>query len=100
MVGLLASVDKSYLYLPESGEEQTVGVMRSLALVKPGGEVPVDTLLTSQEERFDFGSAVIVITSSDIKRMGGAAAPYRETRHYRNRHPVRCYQFRRQNKRG
>ena len=71
-VGLLASGDKSYLYLPETGQEQTEGVMRSLALVKPGGEVPVDTLLTSQEERFDFGSAVIVITSSDIKRMGNA----------------------------
>jgi uncharacterized protein (DUF58 family) len=69
-VGLLASGDRSYLYLPEAGEEQTEGVMRSLALIKPGGEVPVDTLLMAQEERFDIGSAVIVITSSDIKRMG------------------------------
>jgi uncharacterized protein (DUF58 family) len=69
-VGLLASGDKSYLHLPETGEEQMVSVMRSLALIQPGGEVPVDTLLTSQEERFDFGSAIIVISSSDIKRMG------------------------------
>jgi len=69
-VGLLASGDKSYLYLPETGEAQTESVMRSLALVKPGGEVSVDALLMSQEERFDFGSAIIVITSSDIKRMG------------------------------
>jgi uncharacterized protein (DUF58 family) len=69
-VGLLASGDRSYLFLPESGEEQMEHVLRSLALVEPGGEVPVDTLLLSQEERFDIGSAVIVITSSDIKRMG------------------------------
>jgi len=69
-VGLLASGDRSYLYLPEAGEEQMEGMMRSLALVKPGGEVPVDVLLMSQEERFDIGSAVIVITSADIKRMG------------------------------
>jgi uncharacterized protein (DUF58 family) len=69
-VGLLTSGDRSYLYLPESGEEQMEGVMRSLALVKPGGEVSVDALLTAQEDRFDIGSAVIVITSLDIKRMG------------------------------
>jgi uncharacterized protein (DUF58 family) len=69
-VGLLASGDRSYLYLPETGEEQIEGVMRSLALVMPGGEVTVDALLLSQEERFDIGSAVIVITASDIKRVG------------------------------
>ncbi|MFA5308688.1 MAG: DUF58 domain-containing protein [Dehalococcoidales bacterium] len=69
-VGLLASGDRSYLYLPDTGEEQMENVMRALALVKPGGEVPVDALLTAQEERFDSGSAVIVITASDIKRMG------------------------------
>ena len=71
-VGLLASGDRSYLFLPESGQEQMEGVMRSLALVKPGGEVPVDALLMSQEERFVVGSAVIVITSSDIKGIGTA----------------------------
>lgn len=69
-VGLLTSGDRSYLYLPEAGEEQMEGVMRSLALVKPGGEVSIDALLTAQEDRFDIGSAVIVITSLDIKRMG------------------------------
>ena len=69
-VGLLASGDRSYLFLPEAGDEQMQNIMRSLALVKPAGEVPVDAMLMSQEDRFENGSAVIVITSSDIKRMG------------------------------
>jgi len=71
-VGLLASGDRSYLHLPDSGEAQTEDVMRSLALIKPGGEVSVEALLFTQEERFNAGSAVIVITSSDIKRVGPA----------------------------
>jgi uncharacterized protein (DUF58 family) len=71
-VGLLASGDKSYLHLPETGQEQIESMMRSLAIIKPGGEVPVVELLISQEERFDIGSAVIVITSSDIKKTGPA----------------------------
>jgi uncharacterized protein (DUF58 family) len=71
-VGLLASGDKSYLFLPDNNESQMDNLMRSLAVIQPGGGVSIDGLLTAQEDRFTHGSAVIVITPSDIKNMGYA----------------------------
>lgn len=68
-VGLLASGDRSYLFLPEAGDQPRQHILKALALIKATGEVPIDTLLASQAERFEAGSAVIVITSSDNQRI-------------------------------
>jgi uncharacterized protein (DUF58 family) len=64
-VGLIASGDRPYLFLPESGDQQRHHIMEALALLKATGNVSIDTLLSSQTGRFDAGSAVIVIAPSD-----------------------------------
>jgi len=64
-VGLIASGDRPYLFLPEVGDQQRHHIMEALALLKATGNVAIDTLLTSQTGRFDAGSAIIVITPSD-----------------------------------
>lgn len=64
-VGLIASGDQSYLFPPEAGGQHLQHILQALAVMKATGKVPLDTLLASQIERFDAGSAVIVITSSD-----------------------------------
>jgi uncharacterized protein (DUF58 family) len=69
-VGLLATGDKSYLFLPDNNEDQMDNLMRALAVIQPGGAVSIDGLLAAQEDRFTHGSAVIVITSSDVKNIG------------------------------
>jgi uncharacterized protein (DUF58 family) len=60
-VGLLAAGDRSYLSLPEAGDEHLRQILLSLALMKAEGEIPMDTLLASQLDRFEAGSAVVVI---------------------------------------
>ena len=64
-VGLIASGDQPYLFLPEAGEQHLQHILQALALMKATGKVPIDTLLTSEIGRFDADSAVIVITPSD-----------------------------------
>jgi uncharacterized protein (DUF58 family) len=73
-VGLIASGDQSYLFLPEGGDQHLQPILQALALMKATGPVPIDTLLTSEAGRFDTDSAVIVITPSDNQ---GIAAPLR-----------------------
>jgi uncharacterized protein (DUF58 family) len=66
-VGLMASGDKSYLFIPETGEEHLQEIMRSLAVINATSKLSLDALLASQEERFEPGAAIIVITpSTDI----------------------------------
>lgn len=66
-VGLMASGDKSYLFIPETGEEHMQELMRSLAVINATSKLSLDALLSSQEERFEPGAAIIVITpSADI----------------------------------
>jgi uncharacterized protein (DUF58 family) len=60
-VGLLAAGDRSYLCLPDTGESQLRQIMLALALMKAEGDVPMETLLASQAERFEAGSAIVVI---------------------------------------
>jgi uncharacterized protein (DUF58 family) len=63
-VGLLAAGDRPYLFLPESGDGQLQHILQALALMKAAGEVPIDTLLASEAERFNPGSAIIIIMPS------------------------------------
>ncbi len=60
-VGLLAAGDRSYLSPPDVGNEHLHRILHSLAVMKAEGEIPMDTLLTSQADRFEAGSAIIVI---------------------------------------
>ncbi len=60
-VGLLSAGDRSYLSLPEVGDGHLRQILLSLALMKAEGEIPMDTLLASQADRFEAGSAVVVI---------------------------------------
>jgi uncharacterized protein (DUF58 family) len=73
-VGLLASGNRPYLFPPEAGGQHLRHILRALALIKATGNVSIDTLLASQTERFDAGSVVVVITSSDNL---GVAVPLR-----------------------
>jgi uncharacterized protein (DUF58 family) len=69
-VGFLTLGSQPFLCLPETGEKQFQNIMYALALVKATGEQPVESLVMSQEERFDTGSAVVIITAADIRRTG------------------------------
>jgi uncharacterized protein (DUF58 family) len=75
-VGLLASGDRSYLFLPDTGDEHLEELMRALAVIKSNSRLSLDALLASQEERFEPGSAVVVITPSGniqlpLRRLAG-----------------------------
>ena len=71
-VGLIASGDRPYMCLTETGNGQLQKILRALALMKADGKVPIDNLLTFQAERFDKGAVVVVIMPSDNR---GIAAP-------------------------
>jgi uncharacterized protein (DUF58 family) len=60
-VGLLAAGDRSYISLPKAGDAHLRQILQSLALMKAEGEIPVNTLLASQAERFESGAAMVVI---------------------------------------
>jgi uncharacterized protein (DUF58 family) len=63
-VGLMASGDRSFLFLPETGEEHQQELMRALAVIKATSKLSLDALLASQEERFEPGAAIVVISPS------------------------------------
>jgi uncharacterized protein (DUF58 family) len=68
-VGLMAAGDKSYLCLPETGNEQLKKILLALAVMKAEGGVPLDSLVTSQSERFEAGSVMVVIMPSSSENM-------------------------------
>jgi uncharacterized protein (DUF58 family) len=63
-VGLMASGERSFLFLPNTGEEHLQELMRALAVVTADATLSLDALLASQEERFEPGSALVVISPS------------------------------------
>lgn len=63
-VGLIASGERSFLFLPETGEEHLQTLMRALAVMKADSTLSLDAMLASQEERFEPGAAIVVITPS------------------------------------
>jgi uncharacterized protein (DUF58 family) len=63
-VGLLAAGDRSYLSLPDTGSQHLHRLLLDLALMKAEGEVPLEALITSQMDRFEAGSVVLVIMPS------------------------------------
>jgi uncharacterized protein (DUF58 family) len=73
-VGLMASGDRPCLVLPGTGDEHLEDILRALAVMKAAGRVPIDELLASQAERFEAGSAIIVIMPSQDRPV---AAPLR-----------------------
>jgi uncharacterized protein (DUF58 family) len=60
-VGLIATGDRSVLHLAESGPGQEEQILYSLATLRSAGRVPIDTLLSAEVDRFEAGSAVVVI---------------------------------------
>jgi uncharacterized protein (DUF58 family) len=63
-VGLIASGDRSFLFLPDTGDEHLAELMQTLAVIKANSRLSLDALLASQEELFEPGAAVVVITPS------------------------------------
>ncbi len=63
-VGFMASGERSFLFLPETGEEHLQELMRALAVVKADSTLSLDGLIAAQEERFEPGSAIVVISPS------------------------------------
>jgi len=71
-VGLMASGERTYLFIPEASEEHLEKLMTALAVVKADTNLSLDGLIEAQEERFEPGSAVVVISAS-----GNLQAPLR-----------------------
>lgn len=69
-VGFMASGDRSYLFPPDNGVLHEQRINQALAMLKPAGDVHLENLITSQEERIASGSAVIVISPADYTRLG------------------------------
>ncbi len=68
-VGLMASGDRPYLFLPQMENQHLRKMLEALALMKATGEVPVQQLLSREIERFGRDSVIIVITASASERM-------------------------------
>jgi uncharacterized protein (DUF58 family) len=71
-VGLMSSGERSFLFLPETGEEHLQELMRALAVIEADSTLTLDALIASQEERFDPGAAIVIISPS-----GNIQAPLR-----------------------
>jgi uncharacterized protein (DUF58 family) len=63
-VGMAAAGDSPCLLPPDSGKPQLERILRALALAKIGGECALGKALAEGAERFESGSAVIVIMPS------------------------------------
>ncbi|MDD5339387.1 MAG: DUF58 domain-containing protein [Dehalococcoidales bacterium] len=63
-VGLMASGERTYLFIPEASEEHLEKLMTALAVVKADTNLSLDGLIEAQEDRFEPGSAVVVISAS------------------------------------
>ena len=63
--GLVTSGERSYLFLPDTGERQLQNILSTLARVEAAGNIGIDRLLAAEMGRIETGSVVIVITSSD-----------------------------------
>ena len=64
-VGLMAVGQEATLHLAREGEAHLDHLLRSLAVMRGDGHVPLETLLSSETDLFEPGSAVIVIMPSD-----------------------------------
>ena len=63
-VGMVAAGEAPCIFPPDSGEPQLERILRALALAKIGGECSLGQVLADGAERFEEGSAVIVIMPS------------------------------------
>ena len=70
-MGLIASGDRPYTFLPEAGDRHLQHMRQALALMRAAGDVPIDGLLASEAGRFGAGSVVFVITTSDNQSIAG-----------------------------
>jgi uncharacterized protein (DUF58 family) len=63
-VGLMTSGERSFLFIPDTGDDHLEEMMRALAVVKADSTLTLDGLVAAQEERFEPGAAVVVISPS------------------------------------
>jgi uncharacterized protein (DUF58 family) len=63
-VGLMSSGEHSFLFLPDTGEEHLQELMKVLAVIKADSRLSLDGLVAAQEERFEPGAAIVVISPS------------------------------------
>jgi uncharacterized protein (DUF58 family) len=70
-VGLMASAEQSYAIPPNSGEPHFLKILESLALMRAGGKMPVERVI-SETGRFENNCTVVVITSQPTEAVMGA----------------------------
>jgi uncharacterized protein (DUF58 family) len=68
-VGMIATGDHSHCFLPKAGKQHMQKMLHTLAEIKASGNLPISKLLTAEIERFDTGSVIVVITSSDNREI-------------------------------
>ncbi len=71
-VGLMAVAEEATVHLPRLGDEHLDHLLRALAVMKADGHVPLATLLSSEVDLFESGSAVIVIMPAERQDLTGA----------------------------
>jgi uncharacterized protein (DUF58 family) len=68
-VGFMATGDRSYVFPPDNDMIHALRINEALAVLKPQGAVPLETLIDSQENRVAAGSAVILITPAGYETL-------------------------------
>ena len=63
-VGLMSSGERPFLFLPDTGDEHLQEMMRALAVIEADSKLSLGALLESQEERFEPGCAIVIISPS------------------------------------
>jgi uncharacterized protein (DUF58 family) len=71
-VGLMAVADEATVHLPRLGDQHMDHLLRSLAVMQGNGRVPLATLLSSEVDLFEAGSAVIVVMPAERQDLAGA----------------------------
>jgi uncharacterized protein (DUF58 family) len=71
-VGLMAVAHEAAFHLPKGGEGHLDHILRSLAIMKADGHAPLATLLSSEADLFEAGSALIIIMPAERQDITGA----------------------------
>jgi uncharacterized protein (DUF58 family) len=80
-VGLIAQGDQSYLFRPQLSDQHLWSMLETLAVIRAGGQVPVEQLIWNEIGRFGGDSTIIVITPTTSEQI---AAPLHNLRNRGN----------------
>ncbi|MBI2829691.1 MAG: DUF58 domain-containing protein [Chloroflexi bacterium] len=70
--GLIACGEQPYFFLPEPEQEHLWQMLETLAMVKENSKVTIEQVLLDEGDKFETGSTVILVTSSQDEKIADA----------------------------